>query len=406
MKVFLKANDTQRSTKQIEMAINKGKIIRRQLTDKITDYLTKYPVVALTGPRQSGKTTLLRHIIPDYQYVSLENPDQRAYAMDDPVGFLKQYNSKVIFDEAQRVPSLFSYIQSIVDESGEMGQFILSGSQNFQLLESITQSLAGRVALFKLLPLDFIELNGEGLLPDNWNSLVLKGFYPAIYQRDIDPVSYYSNYLQTYLQRDVSEILNIQDQKRFDNFLRLCAGRVGQVLNISNLANESSVSQPTAKSWLSILESSYILFQLRPYFQNFNKRIVKSPKLYFYDTGLLSFLLGLRQVSDINVNNSGNLFENLIVSEKVKRNHHQYLHYDYWFWRDSNGNEVDLLSKQEGRLNIFEIKSTQTVLPKLVKNLQNFSGLVTDEKVIQNLIYGGSDNQERTNFNVVGWQMK
>jgi uncharacterized protein len=388
------------------MMIDKGKIIRRQLTDKIISYLGKYPVLALTGPRQSGKTTLLRHIIPDYKYVSLENPDQRAFATDDPVGFLKQYNSRVIFDEVQRVPSLFSYIQSIVDESGEMGQFILSGSQNFQLLESITQSLAGRVALFKLLPFDFVELDNERLLPDNWKSLVLKGFYPAIYQRDIEPVSYYSNYLQTYLQRDVSEIINIHDQKRFDNFLRLCAGRAGQVLNISNLANESSISQPTAKSWLSILESSYIIFQLRPYFENFNKRIVKSSKLYFYDTGLLSFLLGMRQVSDMADSISGNLFENLIVSEIIKRNHHQYLHYDYWFWRDSNGNEVDLLSKQEGGLKLFEIKTTQTVLPKLVKTLEYFSGFVPDEKVIQNLIYGGADNQERTNFNVFGWQMK
>ena len=386
--------------------IDKNKIIRRQLTDKIIYYLNKYPVVAVTGPRQSGKTTLLRHILSDYQYVSLENPDQRAFAADDPLGFLKQYNSRVIFDEVQRVPALFSYIQTMVDESGEMGQFILSGSQNFQLLERITQSLAGRVALFKLFPLDFMELDDAGLLPDSWHSLALKGFYPAIYHRDIEPASYYSNYLQTYLQRDVSEIINIHDQKRFDNFLRLCAGRAGQVLNISNLASESSISQPTAKSWLTILESSYILFQLRPYFENFNKRIVKSPKLYFYDTGLLSFLLGLRQVSDMSMSKTGNLFENLIVAELIKRNHHQYLHYDYWFWRDSNGNEVDLLSKQEGNFQLFEIKSTLTVLPKLIKTLEYFSGLVPDKNVVKNLIYGGTENQERSNFNVLGWQIR
>ncbi len=251
----------------------------------------------------------------------MENIDQRSFALEDPVGFLKKYGSHVIFDEVQRVPHLFSYLQTLVDESGEMGQFVLSGSQNFHLLERITQSLAGRVAIFKLMPFDIPELEQAGMLLPDWRSLIVKGFYPAIYDRKLDSSVYYSNYLQTYINRDISDLTKVQDMKRFDNFLRLCAGRVGQLLNINNLANTCGISQPTAKSWLSILESSYIIFLLQPYFENFKKRIVKAPKLYFYDTGLVSFLLGLRQNDDLkNQSLVGSLFENLVVADLFKRN--------------------------------------------------------------------------------------
>ncbi len=380
-------------------------LINRQISESFKLHLTNYPILALTGPRQSGKTTLLKNVLPDYQYVSLENSDQRSFAEEDPIGFLKKYNSHVIFDEIQRAPHLFSYLQTLVDESHQMGQFVLSGSQNFHLLAHITQSLAGRVAIHKLLPFDISELTQSDLLPQDWKSLIIKGFYPAIYDRELDHSVYYSNYLQTYIHRDVSDLTKVQDMKRFINFIGLCAGRAGQLLNISSLANESGISQPTAKSWLSILESSYIIFLLQPYFENFNKRIVKSPKLYFYDTGLVSFLLGFRSSEDLdNHSLTGNLFENLIVADIFKRNYHQYQLRDYWFWRDSNGHEIDLLTKQGGGFDIFEIKSTQTVLPRLTQGMDYFNKISNGRTKNQTVIYGGNDNQDRTNFKLKSWQ--
>lgn len=269
--------------------------ILRQLRNSVQDIMKKYPVMALTGPRQSGKTTLLKTSFPDFRYVSLENPDHRSFAETDPNGFLKLYDKYVIFDEVQRVPALFSYLQTIVDESGLMGQFILSGSQNFHLMQNITQSLAGRVAIFKLFPFDHQELKGAGLLNDNYVENIIKGYYPAIYDRDIPTRTFYSNYIQTYIQRDVSELLSIKDIRLFQNFLGLCAARAGQLLNMNALANECGISQPTAKSWISALENSYIVFTLQPLHENYNKRIVKTPKLYFYDTGLLCHLLRIQR---------------------------------------------------------------------------------------------------------------
>lgn len=379
-------------------------IVRRQLEDSLRALLPKYPILAVTGPRQSGKTTLLKSIFPDYTYVSLENTDARSFAAEDPVGFLEKYDRKVIFDEAQRVPDLFSYLQTAVDKSGEMGQFILSGSQNFHLMERITQSLAGRVALFRLLPFDLSELKTANWLPDNWQEAVIKGFYPAVYDRDITPAIYYSNYLQTYIDRDVSQLSGVQDLRRFQNFIALCAGRTGQLLNLSNLANECGISQPTAKSWLSILESSYIVFLLQPYFESFNKRIVKTPKLYFYDTGLAAFLLGIRSAEEIaNSAISGSLFENFAIAEIHKQNFHRYKLKQYWFWRDSSGHEIDLMSKKGLSFDIFEIKSTKTVLPALFKGLEQFASVAVGKINHSILLYGGQDNQNRTLHKVLGW---
>jgi predicted AAA+ superfamily ATPase len=379
-------------------------IVRRQLEHSLRALLPKYPVLAVTGPRQSGKTTLLKSIFPDYTYVSLEDTDTRSFATDDPIAFLEKYPRKVIFDEAQRVPELFSYLQTAVDKSGEMGQFVLSGSQNFHLMERITQSLAGRVAIFRLLPFDLNELRSAGWLPDNWQEAVVKGFYPAVYDRDIMPPVFYSNYLQTYVNRDISNLSGVQDLRRFQNFIALCAGRIGQLLNISNLANECGISQPTAKSWLSILESSYIVFLLQPYYENFNKRIVKTPKLYFYDTGLAAFLLGIRSADDItNPVIGGGLFENLAVAELHKQNYHQYQLKQYWFWRDSSGNEIDLMTKNGLAFDIFEIKSTKTVLPTLFKGLASFASITNGKVNNSTLIYGGQEPQTRTHYQVVGW---
>lgn len=382
-----------------------SKFIQRQIAPIIKAQKSKFPVLALTGPRQSGKTTLLKELFGDYRYVSLENPNIRSFALDDPIGFLNQYNQKVILDEVQRAPELFSYIQERVDQSKLMGQYILSGSQNFHLLNSITQTLVGRVALFKLLPLDFNELKRSDLLADTYTQACVKGLYPAIFDRDIDPVIFYANYIQTYIEKDVTELLNIKDLKVFRTFLSLCAARAGQLLNFSALANECDISHNTAKAWLSILESSYIVFLLQPYHQNFNKRLIKSPKLYFYDTGLLTHLLGIRAAEELELNRlKGNIFENMILAEFQKQNQHLYLHQDHYFWQDSNAHEVDLLMKKGQDFSIFEIKATQTISTALFKEMDRFEEIAKPAQVNKTLVYGGSENQKRTNYNVLSWQ--
>jgi predicted AAA+ superfamily ATPase len=379
--------------------------IHRQIAEKITQQKSKFPIIALTGPRQSGKTTLLKQIFKGYRYVSLENPDVRSFAIEDPVGFLKLYDENVIFDEVQRVPSLFSYIQGIVDESGKMGQFILSGSQNFHLLNNITQTLAGRVALFKLLPFDFTELKSVHLLSNSYTETAVKGFYPAIYARGIDPVIFYANYIQTYIEKDVTELLNIRDISLFRTFIGLCAARAGQLLNMNALANECNISQPTAKAWLSILESSYIIFQMQPYHQNINKRLVKTPKIYFYDTGLLNHLLGIRKPEEMEQNRlKGNIFENMIIAEYIKKNNHQYLHQEYYFWQASNGREVDMLIKTHNGFDIYEVKATQTISASLFKEMDYFEELTPNIPIKKTLVYGGTEDQQRTKYTITSWK--
>ena len=381
-------------------------LVQREIINAIKKLVDKYPIIALTGPRQSGKTTLLKAMFPDYRYVSLENPDVRYFAETDPKDFLKQYDKQVIFDEVQRVPHLFSYIQSIVDDSKIMGQFIFSGSQNFHLMQNITQSLAGRVAIFRLFPFDIQELKNAKLLQEEYAPQLIKGFYPAIYDRNISPADFYPNYIETYIERDVSELVSIQDMSLFRKFLALCATRAGQILNMSNMANECGISTPTVKSWLSALENSYIIYLLQPYYKNFSKRIIKSPKLYFYDTGLLSNLLKINDISKIsNQSIKGALFENMVISEYVKQiNHKSMRHIDPWFWRDSHGNEVDLLLERSQHAEIVEIKSTGTVIPDLFKGLNYFSDLMKDDNLEKTLVYGGSENQQRKAGRVVSWK--
>ena len=380
-------------------------MIKRDIVELIYKYGIKYPVIAITGPRQSGKTTLLKSAFPDYEYVSLENPDIRNFAETDPNGFLKQYSRKIIFDEVQRTPSLFSYIQTIVDETGEMARFILSGSQNFHLMESITQSLAGRVAIFKLFPFDFQELQSEGLLNDEYLQNIVKGFYPAIYDRDIPSRIFYSNYVQTYIQRDVSELVAIKDIRQFQNFLGLCATRAGQLLNLNSMANECGISQPTAKSWLSALENSYIIFQLFPYHENFSKRIVKTPKLYFYDTGLLCYLLKISSADQFLTHSvKGSLFENMMIAEYVKRINHKNNFQDVWFWRDSNGHEVDFIIQDGQQLNLVEIKAGQTIMSDMFDGLLWWENLSKRKNLSKTLVYGGNERQTRSMGEVVPWK--
>ena len=380
-------------------------MIKREIVNLINKYGMKYPVIAVTGPRQSGKTTLLKSAFPDYEYVSLENPDIRNFADTDPNGFLNRYSGKVIFDEVQRTPSLFSYIQTIVDETGEMARFILSGSQNFHLMENITQSLAGRVAIFKLFPFDFQELQAEGLLNEDYLQNLVKGFYPAIYDRNIPSRIFYSNYIQTYIQRDVSELIAIKDIRLFQNFLGLCATRAGQLLNLNSLANECGISQPTAKSWLSALENSYILFQLFPYHENFSKRIIKTPKLYFYDTGLLCYLLKISSVEQLITHPvKGSLFENMMIAEYVKRINHKNNFQDIWFWRDSAGHEVDLIIQDGQQLNIVEIKAGQTIMSDMFDGLNWWENLSGKKDLQKTLVYGGNESQTRSLGEVIPWK--
>jgi predicted AAA+ superfamily ATPase len=380
-------------------------MIKRTLAAQMEAMLRLYPIVVVTGPRQSGKTTLLVNWFRDYQYVSLENPDVRSFAVHDPNGFLELYSGRVIFDEVQRAPQLFSYLQSRVDQSGEMGQFILSGSQNYSLMSSITQSLAGRVALFRLLPLDFSELKNAGQLPDDYAEILLRGNYPALYQRPIPPSDFYANYTETYLERDVSELLKIKDLASFKTFLRLCAGRAGQILNLSELARDAALSVPTVRAWLSVLESSYIVYQLPPYFRNFNKRLVKSPKLYFYDTGLLCFLLGIKSKEQLAlVEQKGAIFENFIINDFVRQNFHQNLHREFYFWRSSNGLEVDLLIGGDSpTFDLIEIKATKTIVQKMFSNLDEVGEMADNLLGNKILVYGGNQSQKRSHYQVWAW---
>jgi uncharacterized protein len=367
-------------------------------------YKKKYPVLALTGPRQSGKTTFLKTEFADYTYVNMENQDLQNFARNDPNTFLAQYDKYVIFDEVQRVPFLFSYIQTKVDNDGIMGQYILSGSQNFHLMHNITQSLAGRVALFKLLPFDFSELKSANLLSDDFAINLQKGSYPAIYDRDIPSKVFYSNYIQTYIERDLTELIQVKDLKLFRNFITLCAARVGQLINLNSLANECGITQPTAKAWINVLETSYIVYQLQPYFSNINKRVTKSSKLYFYDSGLLCFLLKITSPDNLLVSPyKGNLFENFVISEFVKQNYHQNLLQDLWFWRDAVGHEVDLIWQNDEQLNLVEIKASQTIMQDMFRGLEYFEKWSPQKIKTKTLIHTGLFDQNRSIAKVQSW---
>ncbi|WP_291098500.1 MULTISPECIES: ATP-binding protein [unclassified Flavobacterium] len=377
----------------------------RALKTAMDVYKKKYPILALTGPRQSGKTTFLKTQFQEYEYVNLENLDTRNFAIEDPNAFLKQYNKYVIFDEVQRVPHLFSYLQTKVDEDKIMGQYILSGSQNFHLMQNITQSLAGRVALFKLLPFDISEMQAANWLSDDYAINLQKGFYPAIYDREIPSKVFYSNYIQTYVERDLSELIHVKDLKQFRNFISLCAARVGQLVNLNSLANECGISQPTAKSWISVLENSYIVYQLQPYFSNFNKRVTKSSKLYFYDTGLLCNLLKLNDADSVRLSSlKGSLFENYVINEYVKKNYHNNLLRDLWFWRDAVGHEVDLIWQKSELLNLVEIKASETIKSEMFKGLNYFEKLKPELIESKSVVHTGLFNQERTIGKVLSWK--
>ena len=368
-------------------------------------YLGKYPILVLTGPRQSGKTTFLKNEFPNYTYINLENLDNRTYALNDPNGFLAEHGNFVILDEAQRAPELFSYLQTKVDNDKIMGQYILSGSQNFHLMRNISQSLAGRVALFKLLPFDNLEMEHADWLNDDYAVNLQRGFYPAIYDRDIPSKVFYSNYVQTYVERDLTELIQVKNLKQFRNFITLCAARVGQLLNLNSLANECGISQPTAKAWISVLETSYILYQLQPFHSNINKRMTKNSKLYFYDTGLVCFLLKINDASSLKTSAyKGSLFENYVINEYIKQQYHQNLLLDFWFWRDAVGHEVDFIWQNTEKLNLVEIKASETIIPDMFKGLSYMKKFMPDLIESKTIVHTGLFNQNRTAGEVLSWK--
>ena len=336
-------------------------MIKRNLAETISRAVKQFPVLTVTGPRQSGKTTLLKSQFPEYGYVNLEEPDIREWAEGDPRNFLNEYKKNVIFDEIQRVPSLFSYLQSKVDEYNIPGQFILSGSQSFLLNEKISQSLAGRAAVLNLLPLSFSELEKSGYGNKRINSYLFQGFFPRIYDQQIEPVLFYNSYINTYVERDVRLIKNITSISDFKRFLKLCAGRTGQLLNISAIATECGISVNTARGWLSLLEQSFIVFLLRPYHKNFNKRLVKMPKLYFFDTVLVCSLLEIENEKQLGTHYlRGSIFENFVITELLKFRLNSGKSSNLYFWRNNHGNEIDCIIEIAGKSVAVEIKSGET----------------------------------------------
>ncbi|HET9211773.1 MAG TPA: ATP-binding protein [Thermoanaerobaculia bacterium] len=396
-------------------------MIRRTLETILEKVARQYPVVTLTGPRQSGKTTLVRAAFPGHEYVSLEEPDIREFALTDPRGFLGQFAGSVILDEVQRAPDLFSYIQTLVDREDTPGRYVLSGSQNFLLLRSISQSLAGRSAILHLLPLSLSELEGRGPFPlealgrelpaerrespfPDLMEVLFRGFYPRIYDKGLDPATWYSGYYQTYVERDVREVINVGDLETFGRFVRLCAGRNGQILNLTSLGNDCGITHTTAGRWLSILESSFLVRLLRPYHANFGKRMIKSPKLYFLDTGLLCYLLRIQSPDDLRLHASrGSVFESFVISELVKNFLHQGREPDVYFWRDSSGHEIDAVIDLGRERVAVEIKSAETVAQDFFAGLDFWRKLVGDPEAPAALVYGGDRSYRRSGVAVHSW---
>ena len=364
-----------------------------------------FPVVAVTGPRQSGKTTLVRRVFPDKPYVNLEDPAERAFALEDPRGFLARFSNGAIFDEAQRWPDLFSYLQGMVDAERSPGRFILTGSQHFGLLSGVTQSLAGRVGLTRLLPLALGELPTAHVEALGLDGLMLRGFYPALHAQPVLPNDWFASYVATYIERDVRQVLNVQDLSVFQRFLRLCAARSGQLLNLSALAGEAGVSPSTGRAGLSVLGGGDLVYLLPPFHRNFGKRLVKLPKLYLVDVGVACWLLGIRSVEVWNLHPlRGALFETWVVSEFLKARLNAGQPADLYFWRDNNGLEADLVFETAGRLQSIEIKSGRTVTPDYVRAGQKAARFAGDDALQPWLIYGGEESYERSGVRVMGWR--
>jgi predicted AAA+ superfamily ATPase len=379
-------------------------MIHRTIEQLLVQYSREFRALAVVGPRQSGKTTLVRSVFAHKPYISLENPDELLLASSDPRAFLNRYLGGAVIDEAQRVPALFSYLQQILDETSEDGLFILTGSNNFLLQQSVTQSLAGRIGYIDLLPLSYNEINSLGLPALSTNQLILQGCYPEIYDKQRSHHIWYPAYIRTYVERDVKLLRNIDNTLLFTRFVQLCAGRIGQQLSVSALSNECGIDVKTVQAWLSILQSSYIIYLLPPHFKNFNKRVVKTPKLYFTDTGLACSLLGIRTENEVSTSHfRGALFENYVVSELLKYKYNTGSPVNLYYWRDSLGVEIDILLDTGQTLYPIEIKASETFQESHLKPMQQWQRISGITRGL--LLYDGEQEFDRQDsVNVRNWR--
>lgn len=379
-------------------------MIRRAISEKILHYARHYPVVTLTGPRQSGKTTLCKALFPGKKYFLLEDMDTRDYARTDPRAFLNEcLKEGAVIDEIQRVPELVSYIQGIVDREDKPGLFVLTGSQNFHLLDTVSQSLAGRTALAVLLPFSYSEAYSSKAVPID--KVLVTGFYPRIHDKGLNPAEALSFYVSTYLERDIRALINVRELSKFEKFLKLCAGRAAQIVNLSNLANDCGINHNTAKSWLGVLEASYVIFFARAHYANFGKRLIKAPKLYFTDCGLAAYLLDIQDVKHIAHHPlKGALFENFVVAEMLKARTNQGKNSNIYFFRDNIGNEVDILLENGAFVRPVEIKLGSTITGDYFKGLRYYQKINKKNAVKPALVYGGSENQRRGAFGIFSYR--
>ena len=373
-------------------------MIKRDIQNLLKEMMRSFPVVTITGPRQSGKTTLVKQTYPDMDYVSLEELDTREHAEIDPRNFLSQFSNSVIIDEIQKVPSLLSYIQTLVDSEQKNGRFLLTGSNQFEYMSNISQSLAGRTGILKLLPFSYSEIYEDSYIPQN--EVLYKGFYPRIFDQNIRPELFLSSYLETYVERDVRSITKVHDLMQFHRFLQLCAGRTGQILSFSNIGNDLGIDHKTVKEWISIALASYIVFLLPPYYNNYNKRIRKSPKLYFIDVGLATHLLGIQNSEQLRTHPlKGELFETFVVIEFLKKRYNQGKRSNLYYFRDNTGNEIDLIFETGLGPIPIEIKSAQTVNSDFFKGLNYFRKL--DKNIDTSILIMGNDIKQKRNEHLV-----
>lgn len=375
-------------------------MIKREISELILRLSRQYPVVTITGPRQSGKTTLCKLLFPKKPYISLENIEERNFAINDPKGFLAKYPNGAILDEIQKAPDLLSYIQTIVDDKNREGMFILTGSHQFEMMKNVSQSLAGRTAIVKLLPLSYQEAYSS-ISNNNIEEVLFTGFYPRIFDKKLSPTEVMSFYVSTYIERDLRELINIKDLSVFENFLKICAGRSGQIINYSSIGNDCGITYNTIKNWLSILETSFIIKIHKPFFKNINKRLIKSPKLYFLDTGLLCYLLGITEPKQIEIHPlKGAIFESFIVSDILKIKFNKGKQDNLYYYRDNHGIEIDILMDQGTSVDAIEIKSSKTLSSQFFKNIKSYQ---KNQKGKAYLIYGGNENHTQENVQIVSW---
>lgn len=380
-------------------------MIQRTLCDQVCHLAGQFKALAITGPRQSGKTTLARNSFPDKDYISLESPDERSRATKDPRRFLRRFPDGAVLDEVQRVPELFSYLQERLDEVGKPGQFVLTGSQQFGMMQEISQTLAGRVAVLHLLPCSYGELKEAGHAPETVDEAIFQGGYPALYEPGADVQPWLDSYITTYVERDVRQIVNVQNTSVFQRFTSLCAGNIGQLLNASRIGADCGVTHGTVGQWISVLEASFLVFRLQPHHRNFRKRLVKTPKLYFWDTGLACRLLGIESSRQLATHPlRGSLFENWVVVELAKARLHSARRSNLFFWRNNTGLEVDVLMERADQLQPVEIKSGATIAADWTDSLHAWMKLATNSAIRPQVAYGGDTSWEEDGISFIPWK--